>query len=71
MAAAARAASVALETAMPQSAFFSAGASPSLFVAGHTDNVIVFLQNIHDVKFMFGKHLGETVRFLDGLNHLC
>ncbi len=39
-------------------------------VARHADDVAAFLQNIHDVKFVFGKHLGETVGLLDGLDHL-
>jgi len=66
MAAAARAASVASETAMPQSAFFKAGASftPS---AGHAHNMAAFLQNVYDMKLMLGKDLGKTIGFLNRL----
>ena len=39
-------------------------------VAGHADDVAALLQDIDDVEFVFGKHLGETVRFLDGLRQL-
>ena len=39
-------------------------------VACHADDVAAFLQDIHNVEFVFGKHLGETVSFLDGLGHL-
>jgi len=38
-------------------------------VARHADDVVTLLQDIHDVKLMFGKHLGKTVRFLNGLDH--
>ena len=64
--AAARAASVAPDTAMPQSAFFSAGASftPS---PGHADDVTALLQDIHDVELVFREDLRETVGLLDGL----
>ena len=36
-------------------------------VAGHADDVAALLQHIHDVELMFGKHLGETVGLLDGV----
>ena len=66
MDAAARAASVAPETAMPQSAFFSAGASftpspvmPTMWPA--------LLQDVDDVELVLGEDLGEAVGLLDGL----
>ncbi len=38
-------------------------------IAGHADDVIVFLQDIDDVKFVFREHLGKTIGLLDGLDH--
>ncbi len=40
-------------------------------VARHADDVAALLQNIHNVEFVFGEHLRETVGLLDGLGHLC
>src|ERR1700691_44913 len=39
-------------------------------VAGHTDNMAVLLQDVDNVVFVFGEHLGETVRFFDGRRRL-
>ena len=39
-------------------------------VSGHADDVAALLQDIHDVEFMFGKYLGEAVRFFDGFRRL-
>jgi len=68
MSAAARAASVAPETAMPQSAFFNAGASftPS---ARHADDVAALLQDVYNVELMFGNTWAKPSAFLDGLGH--
>ena len=66
MSAAARAASVAPETAMPASAFFRAGASftPSPVMPTMWPRVC---STSHDVVLVLGKHLREAVRALDGL----
>jgi hypothetical protein len=34
-------------------------------IAGHADHVAVLLQNIHDMEFVLGKHLGKSVGILD------
>ena len=62
--AAARAASVAPETAIPQSAFFRAGASltPS---PGHADDVTALLQRLDDEVLVLGKNLCETIRLFN------
>ena len=67
--AAARAVSVAPETAMPQSAFFSAGASftpspvmPTMWPRCCSD--------VHNVELVFRKDLRETIRLFDGFCHL-
>ena len=39
-------------------------------VAGHADNVAALLKDIHNVEFVFGENLGETVGFFDGLRRL-
>ena len=64
MEAAARAASVAPETAMPQSAFFSAGASftPSPVMPTMWPRC---LQHIDDVELVLGEDLREAVCFLN------
>ena len=38
-------------------------------VTRHADDVAAFLQDIHNVELVFGEHLGEAVRLLDGLGH--
>ena len=38
-------------------------------VACHADDVAVLLQHVDDMKLMFGEHLSEAVRILDGLGH--
>ena len=38
-------------------------------VARHANDVVVFLQDIHNVEFVFGKYLGKSIRLLDGLDH--
>ena len=38
-------------------------------VAGHADDVAVLLQDLDDVEFVLGEHLGEAVGMLDGLGH--
>ena len=64
MSAAARAASVAPETAMPQSAFFSAGASftPSPVMPTMWPSL---LQDLDDVELVLREHLREAVGLLD------
>ena len=39
-------------------------------VTCHADDVAAFLQDIHNMEFVFGEHLGKAVRLLDGLSHL-
>ena len=39
-------------------------------VARHADDVAALLQDVHNVELVFGEHLGEAVRFLDGLRQL-
>ena len=39
-------------------------------IASHANNVLALLQNIHDVEFVLGEYLGESVRLFDGLRHL-
>jgi hypothetical protein len=69
MDAAARAASVAPDTAMPQSAFFKCRRIIDT-VAGHADDVAVFLQHVDDVKLVFGEDLREAIRVFNGLGLL-
>jgi hypothetical protein len=63
IAAAARAASVAPETAIPQSALERRGVVHA--VAGHADDVAGLLQHIDDVELVLREDLGEAVRLLD------
>src|SRR4029450_3597392 len=68
-AAAARAASVAPETAIPTSACLRAGASFDT-VAGHSHDVAVLLQNFYDGIFMFRENLSETIGLIDLLGSI-
>jgi hypothetical protein len=63
MAAAARAASVAPETATAIGLLQCRGVVHP--VAGHADDVAALLQDIDNVEFVFGEDLREAVRFLD------
>jgi hypothetical protein len=69
MDAAARAASVAPETAMPQSAFFKSRRIVDA-VAGHADDMAMFLQHLNDVKLVFREDLRKAIRVFNGLGLL-